>query len=81
MTAYRFHVGRDVSLVNADGMGVEVEGRSRLPPGRVVRLTGVTGAGQDGRLAIVATWRVIRLGQDAPIYRGYCEWIDSGRRT
>lgn len=78
---YRFHVGRDVSIVEDDGIGVEVEGRSRLPPGRVVRLTGVAGAGRDGRLAVVAAWRVIGLGHGVPVYRGYCEWVDRDRRT
>jgi hypothetical protein len=80
MTGYRFHVGRDVIVVRDDESGVEVEGRSRLPPGRVVRLTGVAGAARNGRLAVVTTWRVIRLGHSAgPTYRGYCEWLHTAR--
>lgn len=77
--AYRFHVGKDVVLRADDESGIEVEGRQRLPPGRVVRLTGVTGGGEQGRLAVVTVWRVIRLGNGSPVYRGYCEWLKSAR--
>lgn len=80
MTAYRFHVGRDLAIVRDDEQGVEVEGQRRLPPGRIVRLTGVAGAARGGRLAIVTVWRVIRLGHSTgPTYRGYCEWLHAAR--
>lgn len=79
MTRYHFHVGRDVALVHDDAAGVEVEGPRRLPPGRVVRLTGMAATGTDGRLAIVTRWRVTHIGNSGPFYRGYCEWLHLSR--
>lgn len=75
--AYRYQVGRDLVLLRNDGAGVEVEGTTRLSPGRVVRLMGVPGAGAAGRPAVVLTWRITRLGRGGLVYRGYCEWIEA----
>jgi hypothetical protein len=74
-----FCVGVDLLVLRDDEGGLEVEGYPRLRPGRVVRLTGLDRSEHSGRLALVATWCMVKLGADGPFYRGYCEWIQPPR--
>jgi hypothetical protein len=73
--AYRYHVGRDLRLADRHDGGVEVEGRARLVPGRLIRLSGLAGTAPTGRLAMVKTWRLMSVDASGPFYRGYCEWV------
>ena len=68
-------IGRGLSVVAEDEHGIELEGLTRLSPGRSIVLFGVTPAPARGRRAYVARWRVMRLGRGGLIYRGYCEWL------
>jgi hypothetical protein len=76
VTNGRFHLGRDVRMTREDPRGIEAEGEVRLPPGRVVRLVH-PGSGFEGRAALVVSWRMVRLDNNVPSYRGYCEWLDT----
>ena len=69
-------VGRDVRTVGEGDLGIELEGRTRLRPGREVDVL-MTTAGTTrptGRRAVVWSWNVKRLGRDGPIFRGICHW-------
>lgn len=39
-------------------------------------LFGMAPAPSRGRPAYVTTWRVVRMGRNGLLYRGYCEWMD-----
>ena len=77
MTRPRVLVGRDVRIVAERADGPELEGTSRLAPGRAVELV-LTGAeGQVPEVvkpAIVWSWYVIRIGRAGTTYRGRCCW-------
>jgi hypothetical protein len=69
------HIGRGLSVVSEDERGIELEGLTRLSPGRSLVLFGITPAPARGRRVYVASWHVVRLSRGGLIYRGYCEWL------
>jgi hypothetical protein len=77
VTRQRVRNGRDVRVGAERPEGLELEGRTRLAPGRPVDL--VLSAGGDERAevvkpALVWSWYVIRVGQTGATYRGICRW-------
>jgi hypothetical protein len=66
----RLALGRDLRLLSADADIVWLEGTVRLRPGQSVELIGPWPAAIGCARAHVATWRVIRLSAEGPIYRG-----------
>jgi hypothetical protein len=77
MTRQRVRVGRDVRIVAERPEGLELEGRTRLSPGRPVDL--VVGGSADPaatvvKPALVWTWYVVRVGPTGATYRGVCRW-------
>jgi hypothetical protein len=77
LTHARLAVGRDLLVITEQDDGVEVEGRARLRPGRDVELVygPVPGALPLMRRACVHTWRVVRVGRDGVLFRGFCRWV------
>ena len=74
VTGQRIRVGVDVVVVSQDEVGVELEGSTRLIPGRLVELV-CAGIGRPIlRRALVWSWRLIRLDGRGAMYRGYCRW-------
>ncbi len=77
MTRPRVRIGRDVRIVAERPDGLELEGTSRLAPGRPVD---IVWAGPEGRAAEVVkpallwSWYVIRFGRGGATYRGRCRW-------
>jgi hypothetical protein len=74
----RYRLGRDLTPIDLTPQGVCLEGRPRLRPGHVIELTGVPSVrGPEARQALVESWAVANLGNDGPIYRGTCRWLES----
>jgi len=72
MTLSRVVVGRDVELVRELPDGVDLMGRIRLRPGSPIELWEPTPGAR--RKAMVWSWSIANLGNDAPLYRGTCHW-------
>jgi hypothetical protein len=72
VTRLRLRLGRDAFVLREDEDQVELESRERLAPGRVVRM--FRGEDDNGRLAFVAGWTLVRMGSHGPVYRGCCRW-------
>jgi hypothetical protein len=72
--AERYRIGRDLTLVEMDEAGAELEGICRLPPGRFIVLSGLPPAPAVARRVLVMTWRLQCTGRGAGRYRGRVEW-------
>jgi hypothetical protein len=72
----RLQLGRDARVLRETDDEVELESAERLAPGRPV-LMFRTG-NDNGRVAMVAGWRLVRMGSHGPVYRGCCRWTTSG---
>ena len=71
----RLAIGRDLLLVSENDEGVEVEGRTRLRPGRDIELArGALDNGMVVRRAVVFSWRVVRVESGGVLFRGFCRW-------
>lgn len=68
----RLQLGRDARVLREDEDEVELESTARLAPGRAV-LMFRTG-NDEGRVAVVCGWRLVRVGSQGPVYRGCCRW-------
>jgi len=67
-------LGRDLTVVIEREDGVEIEGRGRLRPGRDIELVRAGGAAAEVRRAEILSWRVVRIGSDGVLFRGFCRW-------
>jgi hypothetical protein len=67
----RLQIGRDVRVVSADDRDICMEATIRLRPGQRVSLVGMRGAGGRAEV-VVLTWRIARLSDAGPVYRGRC---------
>jgi hypothetical protein len=75
LTRARIFLGPNLMVVRETDDGVELEGRSRLRPGREVDLVYPPAAGgQPVRRAAVLSWRVARVGAAGVVFRGECRW-------
>lgn len=75
MTPTRVHVGRDVRNLGERPGGIELEGTTRLRPGRDIEIMLPTPAGtQVVRRAVVWSWAVVAVGRNGPVFRGICHW-------
>lgn len=69
----RLMVGQDVRLVEAMRGQVWLEGAVRLRPGQAIELVGRWPGIEEGNgRARVVTWRVVRITNRGPCYRGCC---------
>ena len=69
----RLTLGQDLRLVEASAGQVWLEGCVRLRPGQPIDLIGPwPGVIDDGGRARVVTWRIVRLTDKGPCYRGCC---------
>ena len=73
LSVRRCVVGRDVTALGVSADGITLEGRLRLRPGTVVEVCDVM-----VRLGVIESWSVARLGQDGPVFRGFCRWRHAG---
>lgn len=72
MMRNRLQLGRDARVLREDEDEVELESTERLAPGRAVLMFRT---GNDtGRVAVVSGWRLVRVGNQGPVYRGCCRW-------
>jgi len=68
----RIMLGSDLCLLDVAQDHVWLEGTVRLRPGQAIELIGRwPGVEHVGRASVV-TWRVIRLTESGPTYRGCC---------
>ena len=68
-------VGVDVSVRSESHDGLHLQGRARLPPGRVIEIArDDVVRGQVIRRAVVRSWQVKTLGSGGPVYHGFCAW-------
>jgi len=71
----RIQVGRDVRSLGVRSGAIELEGYTRLRPGRPVEVILGTPADPDTpRRAIVWSWTVVAVGRNGPLFRGVCHW-------
>ena len=73
----RVRIGRDVRVVAERPEGLELEGPTRLAPGRAVELVMPSPADAAAGLvkpAVVWSWYVVRVGPAGATYRGICRW-------
>jgi hypothetical protein len=61
-------------MVSEGEEGVEIEGRGRLRPGRDIELVRAGGICTEVRRAEILSWRVVRIGSDGILFRGFCRW-------
>ena len=83
VTRQRVRIGRDVRIVAERADGLELEGSTRLAPGRAVDivLAGGEGGGQGAvKPALVRSWYVIRVGRTGATYRSVCCWNPGAAR-
>jgi hypothetical protein len=77
LTRQRVRIGRDVRVVTERPEGLELEGRTRLAPGRPVDLvlpSPADAAAGVVKPAVVWSWYVVRVGPAGATYRGICRW-------
>ena len=69
-------LGRNAHVIAERRDGLELQSPSRLAPGGVVDIVWPPDHGSDPprRRAIVWSWRLTRVGNGGPLYRGYCRW-------
>ena len=76
MTTTRVRIGWDLKLLAEDAAGVELEGPTRLRPGRPIEI--VLDAPRAGspviKRALVWEWTMVRAGRSGPTFRGFCRW-------
>jgi hypothetical protein len=70
----RLVLGRDLTLVMEREEGVEIEGRGRLRPGRDIEIVRAGGSGAEARRAEILSWRIVQIGSDGVLFRGFCRW-------
>lgn len=68
----RLALGHELRLVEVAGDHVWLEGAMRLRPGQAVELIGRWPGLDDAGKARVVTWRIVRLTDEGPYYRGCC---------
>lgn len=68
----RVALGRELRLLEVAANHLWLEGAVRLRPGQSIELVGRWPGVEDGGRAWVLTWRVVRLTQEGPCYRGCC---------
>ena len=68
----RLTLGQDLRLVEVSLDAIWLEGRMRLRPGQAVDLIGRWPGLEDAGKARVVTWRIARLTNEGPYYRGCC---------
>ena len=79
-TVPRYRVGRDLVAITLTAEEAWLEGKLRLRPGHVVALASVPlGHGPEDRHAMVESWAVASLGNNGPVYRGKCRWVEFER--
>lgn len=73
----RVSIGRDVRTVTELANGIELEGRTRLRPGRDIDIVIASSSGSTPvvRRATVWCWNVRRIAKEGLTFRGVCEWI------
>lgn len=77
-TVPRYRVGRDLVAITLTAEEAWLEGRHRLRPGHIVALANVPSRqGPQDRHALVESWVVASLGNNGPVYRGKCRWLES----
>ena len=72
MGRHRVALGADLRLLDATGEVLWLEGLIRLRPGQTVDLIGTWPGVHDAHRARVVTWRIIRVTDRGPHYRGSC---------
>jgi hypothetical protein len=75
-----FRPGPTLSLVATTDTGAELTGTSRLPPGCVVALVGLSPSRTSARDVYVRAWQVATVDAGRVTYRGFVEWTYGDRR-
>ncbi len=68
----RITLGQDLRLLEVSQGQLWLEGTLRLRPGQAIELIGRWPGVEQGGRASVLTWRVVRLTETGPTYRGCC---------
>ena len=68
----RVALGRDLRLLDVSAGVIWLEGTLRLRPGQAIDLVGAWPGLAAPHRARVVTWRVVRLSDVGPHYRGSC---------
>jgi hypothetical protein len=72
----RVRLGLDLYVVRETPDGMQVEGRTRLRPGRQVEIAGPPSAGGAAvRPAQVDSWTIVRIDAAGVVFRGWCAWV------
>ena len=77
MTSQRVRLGRDVRVVSEHTDGLELEGATRLAPGRPIDLVlapAAAAAPATIKEGMLCSWAVVRVGSGGLMFRGFCRW-------
>ena len=72
--ALRVWLGVDVERCSESHDGIHLQGRTRLSPGQVIEIARSDTDDLVVRRAVVCTWKVRALGNQGPMYHGFCAW-------